>query len=366
MFIIRMMRKKIVYSLLLIPFAGLFTSCDEGDDIWSSAAKLEMIEGFDLVSDGADTISLDFVNGDVLTFKGEWNVETSWEIEIKGNVSQKTEKITGTSKSLKDVVWAGNSSETGEKYFPSDVLKKKFNIDLFGKSEEDSGEDSFKDGESCTITLTFTDFEGVDTSKTTLKIAAAVDETFTSKDFCMVANWDNVEQLYINEGATSKIKTETTGVEVVPEGKKYCVLAGHDSGGKWYVDGMGFTFQQVNNWAAGFYPITLADTATTYINLFMYGYPEYCERTTLMIMLVNADNDIECELQGDRISVGEGWHGISIPISRFASKNKNFDFDAIDKISISVFSNGEACDVKTAIDYVVITKKRPLFGVYKN
>ena len=366
MFIIRMMRKKIVYSLLLIPFAGLFTSCDEGDDIWSSAAKLEMIEGFDLVSDGADTISLDFVNGDVLTFKGEWNVETSWEIEIKGNVSQKTEKITGTSKSLKDVVWAGNSSETGEKYFPSDVLKKKFNIDLFGKSEEDSGEDSFKDGESCTITLTFTDFEGVDTSKATLKIAAAVDETFTSKDFCMVANWDNVEQLYTNEGATSKIKTETTGVEVVPEGKKYCVLAGHDSGGKWYVDGMGFTFQQVNNWAAGFYPITLADTATTYINLFMYGFPEYCERTTLMIMLVNADNDIECELQGDRISVGEGWHGISIPISRFASKNKNFDFDAIDKISISVFSNGEACDVKTAIDYVVITKKRPLFRVYKN
>ncbi|MBQ4216089.1 MAG: hypothetical protein II663_07440, partial [Bacteroidales bacterium] len=247
-----------------------------------------------------------------------------------------------------------------------DVLKKKFNIDLFGKSEESAGEESFKDGESCTITLTFTDFEGVDTSKATLKIAAAVDETFTSKDFCMVANWDNVEQLYTNEGATSKIKTETTGVEVVPEGKKYCVLAGHDSGGKWYVDGMGFTFQQVNNWAAGFYPITLADTATTYINLFMYGYPEYCERTTLMIMLVNADNDIECELQGDRISVGEGWHGISIPISRFASKNKNFDFDAIDKISISVFSNGEACDVKTAIDYVVITKKRPLFGVYKN
>ena len=50
----------------------------------------------------------------------------------------------------------------------------------------------------------------------------------------------------------------------------------------------------------------------------------------------------------------------------FVWKNKNFDFDAIDKISISVFSNGEACDVKTAIDYVVITKKRPLFGVYKN
>ncbi|MBP5725212.1 MAG: hypothetical protein J6X18_16765 [Bacteroidales bacterium] len=365
MFIIRMMRKKIVYSLLLIPFAGLFTSCDEGDDIWSSAAKLEMIEGFDLVSDGADTISLDFANGDVLTFKGEWNVETSWEIEIKGNVSQKTEKITGTSKSLKDVVWAGNSSETGEKYFPSDVLKKKFNIDLFGKSEEDSGEDSFKDGESCTITLTFTDFEGVDTSKATLKIAAAVDETFTSKDFCMVANWDNVEQLYTNN-SPSKIVTSSTNMDVVPEGKKYCILEGTDTGGKWYVDGMGFTFQQVNNWAAGFYPITLADTATTYINLFMYGYPEYCERTTLMIMLVNADNDIECELQGDRISVGEGWHGISIPISRFASKNKNFDFDAIDKISISVFSNGEACDVKTAIDYVVITKKRPLFPVYKN
>ena len=365
MFIIRMMRKKIVYSLLLIPFAGLFTSCDEGDDIWSSAAKLEMIEGFDLVSDGADTISLDFANGDVLTFKGEWNVETSWEIEIKGNVSQKTEKITGTSKSLKDVVWAGNSSETGEKYFPSDVLKKKFNIDLFGKSEESSGEDSFKDGESCTITLTFTDFEGVDTSKATLKIAAAVDETFTSKDFCMVANWDNVEQLYTNN-SPSKIVTSSTNMDVVPEGKKYCILEGTDTGGKWYVDGMGFTFQQVNNWAAGFYPITLADTATTYINLFMYGYPEYCERTTLMIMLVNADNDIECELQGDRISVGEGWHGISIPISRFASKNKNFDFDAIDKISISVFSNGEACDVKTAIDYVVITKKRPLFPVYKN
>ena len=189
---------------------------------------------------------LDFVNGDVLTFKGEWNVETSWEIEIKGNVSQKTEKITGTSKSLKDVVWAGNSSETGEKYFPSDVLKKKFNIDLFGKSEESAGEESFKDGESCTITLTFTDFEGVDTSKATLKIAAAVDETFTSKDFCMVANWDNVEQLYTNN-SPSKIVTSSTNMDVVPEGKKYCILEGTDTGGKWYVDGMGFTFQQVNN-----------------------------------------------------------------------------------------------------------------------
>ena len=365
MFIIRMMRKKIVYSLLLIPFAGLFTSCDEGDDIWSSAAKLEMIEGFDLVSDGADTISLDFANGDVLSFKGEWNVETSWEIEIKGNVSQKTEKIMGTSKSLKDVVWAGNSSETGEKYFPSAVLKKKFNIDLFGKSEEDSGEDSFKDGESCTITLTFTDFEGVDTSKATLKIAAAVDETFTAKDFCMVANWDNVEQLYTNN-SPSKIVTSSTNMDVVPEGKKYCILEGTDTGGKWYVDGMGFTFQQVNNWAAGFYPITLADTATTYVNLFMYGYPEYCERTSLFIALVNSDADLECELGGDRISVGEGWHGISVPVSRFVPKNKNFDFNAVDKISIMVFSNGEACDVKTAIDYVVITKKRPLFGVYKN
>ena len=364
MFIIRMMRKKFIYSLLLIPIAGLFTSCDEGDDIWSSAAKLEMIEEFDIVSE-SDTISLDFAKGDLLTFKGEWNVETAWEIEIKGNESQKTEKITGTSKSLKDIAWAGNSSETGEKFFPSDVLKKTFNIDLFGKSEDDSGEDSFKDGESCTITLTFSDFEGVDTSKATLKIAAAVDETFTAKDFCMVANWDNVEQLYTNN-SPSKIVTSSTNMDVVPEGKKYCILEGTDTGGKWYVDGMGFTFQQVNNWAAGFYPITLADTATTYVNLFMYGYPEYCERTSLFIALVNSDADLECELGGDRISVGEGWHGISVPVSRFVPKNKNFDFNAVDKISIMVFSNGEACDVKTAIDYVVITKKRPLFGVYKN
>lgn len=365
MFIIRMMKKFFIQYVLIAAIAGCFVSCDEGDDIWSSSAKLEMIEGFDLVSDGADTISLDFANGDVLSFKGEWNVETSWEIEIKGNVSQKTEKITGTSKSLKDVVWAGNSGETGEKYFPSDVLKKKFNIDLFGKSEESSGEDSFKDGESCTITLTFTDFEGVDTSKATLKIAAAVDETFTSKDFCMVANWDNVEQLYTNN-SPSKIVTSSTNMDVVPEGKKYCILEGTDTGGKWYVDGMGFTFQQVNNWAAGFYPITLADTATTYINLFMYGYPEYCERTSLFIALVNSSNELECELGGDRISVSEGWHGISIPVSKFVPKNKSFDFNAVDKITIMVFSNGEACDVKTAIDYVVITKKRPLFGVYKN
>ena len=364
MFIIRMMRKKIIYSLLLIPFAGLFTSCDEGDDIWSSSAKLEMIEDFDIVSDGTDTISLDFTKGDVLSFKGEWNVETKWEILIEGTESHKQEKISGTSTSLKQVSWAGASTASPDKYFPTNILKRTFNIDLFGKSK-DVGVESFLDGEICTVTLSFVDYFGVDTCKTVVKIAAAVDETFTSKDFCVVGDWDKVSQLYTNS-SPSKIATATTGTGVVPEGKKFCILEGTEPGGAWYVDGMGFTFQQVNNWADGYYPITTADTATTYLNLFMYGFPEYCERTSLFLALVNSSSDIECELQGDRIKVGEGWHGISVPMSKFVTSNKNFDYNKVDKIAVSVFSNGEAGDVKTAIDFIVITKKCPLFPIYGN
>lgn len=363
MFIIRMMKKFFIQCLLIASVAGVFVACDEGDDIWSSSAKLEMIEDFDIVSDGTDTISLDFTKGDVLSFKGEWNVETNWEILIEGTESHKTEKLTGTSTSLENVVWTGNSSSSTEMYFPSVVMKRTFNIDLFGKNKT-AEENSFKDGEVCVVTLCFTDYYGADTSKTVMKIAAAVDETFTSKDYCVVGDWDRVEPLYTNN-SPSKITT-STNLSVVPEGKKFCLLEGTETGGKWYIDGMGFTFQQINNWQDGFYPISTSDTASTYINLFMYGYPEFCERTSLFMALVNSSSDIECELQGDRIKVDEGWHGISIPISMFTTTKKNFSYDKVDKIAISLFSNGEAGDVKTAIDFVVITKKRPLFTIYKN
>lgn len=354
------MKKKFIYSLLLIPFAGLFTSCDEGDDIWSSAAMLEMTTDFSVQAD-KDTISVDFANGDIVTFKGAWNKESDWRIVIVGNESNHTDTLYGCSQSLDGVSWNGTTAKKGS-YFPYTLMNKKFAIDLFGKATS-TDESSFVEGESCVVMLQFDDYEGVDTSKVVVKIASK-QENYTKKDYCIVADWNGNSELYTNSGATFK---NTIDGEIVPEGKKCCVMEGKESGSDWYIDGMGFTFEQVNNWAPGFYPISLKDTANTYINFFMYGYSEYCDNTSIFISLINNDEanskEIECDLQGDRISVSEGWHGISIPISRFKTDNAEFDYDKINKMTVVLFSQGKVGTVKTAVDFIVITKKAPLFEI---
>lgn len=358
------MKKSLLYSLIVVSIAGLFCSCSEDNDFWNSSAQLQMTQDFDVVAE-SDEVQVDFSNGETISFQGEWNQETSWKIIIVGNESGQTDTITGCSKSLTGISWNGSTSKK-ESYFPSSIMKKKFNVDLFGKAT--AVDAKFVEGETCTIMLAFDNFEGVDTCKTVVKIAAAAGQDFYKSDYCIFGDWEasSTSPLYINNGSSSKITTETSGI-VIPEGKKYCLLQGTETGGKWYIDGMGFTYANTSNWSQpdGMYPISLADTATTYINFFMYGFSGYCDRTTIFMSLNNGD-DIECNLQGDRISVSEGWHGISIPISRFKSDNKNFDYNKVDKIVVTLFSNGEAGNVKTAIDFLVITKKAPLFPIYNN
>ena len=359
-----MMKHKLIYSLIIVAITGLFVSCDEDNDFWNSSAQLQMTQNFDVVAD-AEEIQVDFSSGETISFEGEWNQETNWKIIIVGNESGQTDTIKGCSKSLEGISWNGSTSKK-ELYFPSNIMKKNFNVDLFGKAS--SVEESFIEGETCTISLAFDDFEGVDTSKTIVKIAAAASQDFYKSDYCIFGDWESTstEPLYINNGTSSKISKQTIGL-VVPEGKAYCLLAGTEKGGDWYIDGMGFTYANTSGWSQpdGVYPITLDDTATTYVNFFMYGFSGYCERTTIFMSLNNGD-DIECELQGDRISVSEGWHGVSIPVSRFKSNNKNFDYNKVDKIVVTLFSNGEAGEVKTAVDFMVITKKAPLFPIYQN
>lgn len=359
-----MMKHKLIYSLIIVAVTGLFVSCDEDNDFWNSSAQLQMTQNFDVVAD-AEEIQVDFSSGETISFEGEWNQETNWKIIIVGNESGQTDTIKGCSKSLEGISWNGSTSKK-ETYFPSSIMNKKFNIDLFGKAS--ASEETFVEGETCTILLAFDDFEGVDTCKTVVKIASAASQDFYKSDYCIFGDWESssTEQLYINNGSTSKISKQTSGL-VIPEGKAYCMMAGTEKGGDWYIDGMGFTFANTSGWSQpnGVYPITSADTATTYINFFMYGFSGYCERTTIFMSLNNGD-DIECELQGDRISVSEGWHGVSIPVSRFKSNNKNFDYNKVDKIVVTLFSNGEAGEVKTAVDFMVITKKAPLFPIYQN
>ncbi len=358
------MKRNFIYSLLLISITGLFCSCDDDNEFWNSSAQLQMIQDFDVVAE-TEEIQVDFSNGETISFQGEWNQETAWKIVIVGNESGQSDTIKGFSKSLNGVTWNGATGKK-ESYFPSKIMQKTFNLDLFGKAS--TVEETFTEGESCTISLVFDEFEGVDTCKTIVKIAATATQDFYKSDYCIFGDWESssTEPLYINNGSSSKICKQTGGL-VIPEGKAFCLMAGFDKGGDWYVDGMGFTFANTSGWSQpnGVYPITLEDTATTYVNFFMYGFPEYCNRTTVFMSLNNGD-DVECNLQGDRISVKEGWNGISIPISRFQSDNKNFDYNKVDKIVVTLFSNGEAGDVKTAIDFLVITKKAPLFPVYQN
>lgn len=318
-----------------------------------------MEKSFGIQNASLDTIFVDFANGETILFEGEWNVETNWTIEITGNESGHSDQISGCSKSLDGILWTGNVG--GRKtYFPADLLKTTFNVDVFEKGEELS---SFKQGELCTITLSFDDYYGVDTCKTALKIASAKEVSYTKDDFCVFGNFESSNTKPLYQDAT--ITFEKSGDVVAGEGSTYCLLKGTETGDKWYIAGGGFSYPQTSGWTQpdGVYPITLEDTATTYINLMMYGFPGYCDHSSFYIALMNGE-DTEAGLTGDRIMVEEGWHGISIPVSHFAVKEGVFDYNKIDRIIFALFSNGEAGDVKCAVDCLVITKKAPLFPLY--
>src|SRR5574344_1261387 len=355
------MNTKNILTCALIAFslAGV-TSCNESDDIWD--VKLKTEQTFDVVGATTDTIEVDFANGDEIAFQGAWNTQTNWEIVIVGNESGKTDTIRGNSTSLNDVVWNGNVTSGSTHYFPSSVFSKNtFNINLFGESG--NATNSFKAGETCTITLHFPDYYGADTCKTVVKIASAAEETFTASDYCIFGDFEATATKPLYQDAT--ITYETSGL-TVPEGSTYCLMQGTEKGGSWYIAGGGYTFANTSGWAQpnGYYPITTADTATTYINFMMYGFPGYCDRSSVYIALMNISTNVEAGY-ADRFSVTEGWHGISIPLSKFLpSAGKTIDYDKVDKIIFSLFSNGQAGDVKAAIDFLVITKKYPLFPLY--
>lgn len=355
------MRKNTCLYYVLLAMSIIVSSCDEGDDIWSQGAKLEMSSAFSIKDATSDTISVDFTASSGITFEGSWNVETPWEIVIVGDESGVSDTITGTSSSLDGVTWSGSVSSS-QSYFPYTVLNKTFSVDLFSGNESSEGGLTFTSGETCTITLSFPDYVGVDTCKTILKIAEAQEISYSKSDFCVFGDWenDNYTPLYQDETITK----EKSGQLVAPEGVYYCLMQGEEPGGSWYIAGGAFTFNKTSGWSqpSGVYPISLQDTATTYINFFMYGYPGFCERSSLFIAL--ASGETEADLTGDRIMVSEGWHGISIPISRFVSKT-DFDYDSVDKIIFSLFSDGNEGSIKTAVDCFVLTKKSPLFPIYQ-
>ena len=351
--------KKIIIQCVLLASVFGFVACDEGDDIWSKAASLQMIQDFDILNATQDTISVDFAKGETLPFVGEWNIETNWKVVIVGNESGKTDTIKGFSKSLEGISWTGNVGN-GVQYFPYKLLNKKFNVDVFEESDEVT---SFKQGEACTIMLSFDDFVGVDTSKTVLKIASAKEISYLKTDFCVFGDFESSNTKPLYQDAT--VTFEKSGDIVAGEGSTYCLLQGTETGNKWYIVGGGFSYPQTSGWTQldGVYPITQEDTATTYINLMMYGFPGYCDHSSFYIALMNGEST-EAGLTGDRIMVEEGWHGISIPVSHFAVKEGVFDYNKVDRIIFALFSNGEPGDVKCAVDCLVITKKAPLFPLY--
>ena len=355
--------KKILTCALIACSVAAVTSCEDSDDIWN--VKLQTLQSFDIVGATTDTVEVDFANGDEIAFQGAWNTKTNWKLVIVGNESNETDTICGNSTSLNGVVWNGNVSSSSVKYFPSSVFSKyTFNFDLFGKSG--NVENSFKAGETCTILLQFPDYYGADTCKTVVKIASAKEETFTAKDYCVFGDFETVSTKPLYQDAT--ITYEKTNITAA-EGSTYCLMQGTETGGKWYIAGGGFSYPNTSGWSEmnGVYPITKADTATTYINFMMYGFPGYCERTSVYLALMNGDDDSKKAGIADRVSVQEGWHGVSIPVSKFLpDAGASIDYDAVDKIIFALFSNGEAGQVKCAIDFLVITKKYPLFPVYNS
>lgn len=314
-------------------------SCDNDEMVGPSIDGI-LIDTFNIVnSTSSKVIDANFETGDSVHFTGSWEYDTKWFITIKGQTSGAIKTLTGKGKSVNEkIAWDGSS-------------------DLI----------FFKNGETCEATLSFENYNDYMVADNMVQISSV-----KPIDGIVLGDYDEIDA----EGWGSTSRVVENGVELpatqkrtfadegilVPQGDNYLQISGHEDGGKYYLSG--------NILAINDSPLKIdtKNIGNNYINFFLYGYPEYYANSTVFVMFTDK-NGVQIGIS-DRVKVpGIGWHGISIPLSRFKETDNEtgyrFDYSNITGAGYSLFSvDGTECDAKVAVDYFIVTTGKPLFNLY--
>lgn len=333
MFYSNTMKRLIFIGIVASVFA--LSSCSE-EMVGPSIDGIE-VDTF-AVNTNNDVLSVDFSKGETVPFTGSWEIETKWIITIKGHQSGATKTLTGKSKELTNVLWDGTAD------------------DIF-----------FKNGETCDAILSFESYDNIDTAKALIQIAGTFDYvsqyngTILSDYETIGGTGWGVDNPITEDGVDvpqSQLMTAENDTILVPEGNTYLQMSGKETGGKYYLAGNSLVISDT---------LRVTDATKTYINFFVYGYPEYYQYSTIFIFFRDK-NGVEAGFQ-DRVALSKiGWNEISIALSKFkATSNETgapFDYEHITEAGYSLFSvDGTACSAKAAFDYFIVTEK-PLFSLY--
>lgn len=332
--------KHLRYILYVIILFGTW-SCNE--EMVGPSIDGITIDTFNIVTKSStsagNSISADFAAGDSIHFTGSWEFDAKWIITIEGKLSGAEKTLHGTGKSIDEsIFWDGTS----------DLIL-------------------FKEGELCEATLSFENYNETATAENTVTVTSPI-----QIEGIVLGDYDEIDA----EGWGSSSRVVENGIELpptqkqtytdegihVPQGDYYLQISGYEDGGKYYLTGNYLTISDSP------LKIDTKNIGNNYINFFVYGYPEYYANSTIFIMFVDK-NGTQIGFQ-DRVKIpGEGWHGISIPFTKLKeTQNESgipFDYANITEGGYSLFSlDGTECAAKTAVDYFIVTKDKPLFNIY--
>lgn len=336
---------KQIIAILLIALTAL--SCKKESPVGPSL--LDLYGPFTI----KDSLSINNINGvdfsknETVKFKGSWTTITPWTITITGKSSGAVKIITGKSKTLDTLlsIWDGSS-----------------NCIYFKK-------------EDCNVQLTFN--EHPETMNCNVKINGTHDY---SKDGILLQSFESPITL-TGGGNTTISQREST--LAIPEGNYYYHIEGYDAGGAWWFGSIPvFTAKQLFN--TTYFPFELADTSTTYINFFVYGYGY--ENTKIIFTTYEDDNGdgiyvkdnadvtkIEDSYGYEYLVKEPGWQKVSIPFSSFTHStvwingigyhygNLKKEINKTMNFEITFNTTGVKTDkVGCAVDFFIITKGKPL------
>jgi len=314
--------KKIVTILFL---ALVVFSCKKEAPVGPNLIDLYGIFNIDeTLSSNVD--SVDFTKKSV-QFNGSWTLITPWTLTIKGRESGAIKTISGKSKTLKSTqgIWDGTS----------DVI--------------------FFKNETCDVTLSFNEHpDSVRTS--TIKITGTHDYT---KDGIVLVDFENT--VAFNKSGNTTFADKVTG-DTIPQGKYYFKMLGKEPGNSYWLGGLvGITAQTI--YKMSFFDFKTADTATTFINMFYYGF-NYAN-TTISFNFdydPNKDGKVDSSYGYNVPAVKLGWHKVSFPLSAFNCKGYfHSEVENLTTLYISLTTNGAVSNnIGCGIDYVIITKGKPL------
>ncbi len=282
-----------------------------------------------------ELLQVDFSKKQTVAFSGAWETQAKWCITITGKQSGAKKTISGNAASIDSVLWDGTSDG------------------LF-----------FKQNEVCEAVLSFENYGNVDTASALIKITGTY-----AYDGIVLSDYETIGTVgwggnnpITEDGAKlpqSQLMTAESEDIAVPQGNTYLQMSGYEAGGKYYLAGSAFVVSDT---------IKIDNPATTYINFFVYGYPNYYQNASLFVFFRDK-SAVEIGYQ-DRVKIPSiGWNAISIPLSKLKATSNGtgapFDYNSIVEGGFSLFSlDGTECSAKCAVDYFILTKGYALFPLY--